>query len=64
MTGYHHTESATETQPEVGDTLRVLLVEDEERLANTIARGLRREGMAADAVLDGKAAPSKTAVNS
>ncbi len=64
MTGYHHTESATETQPEVGDTLRVLLVEDEERLANTIARGLRREGMAVDVVFDGKAALSKTAVNS
>jgi len=45
-------------------TVRVLLVEDEERLANTIARGLRREGMAVDVVLDGKAALQKTAINS
>ena len=33
--------------------MRVLLVEDEERLANTIARGLRNEGMAVDVVFDG-----------
>jgi DNA-binding response OmpR family regulator len=38
-------------------------VEDEERLANTIARGLRREGMAVDVVLDGKSALTKAAVN-
>jgi DNA-binding response OmpR family regulator len=44
--------------------VRVLLVEDEERLANTIARGLRREGMAVDVVFDGKSALSKAAVNS
>ncbi|MCL5736938.1 MAG: response regulator transcription factor [Actinobacteria bacterium] len=44
--------------------MRVLLVEDEERLANTIARGLRREGMAVDVVLDGRAALNKAAVNS
>ena len=43
--------------------MRVLLVEDEERLASTIARGLRNEGMAVDVVLDGKAALSKTALN-
>jgi DNA-binding response OmpR family regulator len=43
--------------------VRVLLVEDEERLANTIARGLRREGMAVDVVLDGKAALNKASVN-
>ncbi len=43
--------------------MRVLLAEDEERLANTIARGLRREGMAVDVVLDGRAALEKTAVN-
>jgi DNA-binding response OmpR family regulator len=47
-----------------GVKVRVLLVEDEERLANTIARGLRREGMAVDVVLDGKSALQKTAVNS
>jgi DNA-binding response OmpR family regulator len=44
--------------------MRILLVEDEERLATTIARGLRREGMAVDVVLDGKSALSKAAVNS
>ena len=44
--------------------MRVLLVEDEERLATTIARGLRREGMAVDVVLDGAAALDKAAVNS
>jgi len=44
--------------------VRVLLVEDEERLASTIARGLRRVGMAVDIALDGKAALTKTATNS
>jgi DNA-binding response OmpR family regulator len=44
--------------------MRVLLVEDEERLATTIARGLRREGMAVDVVLDGAAALDKAAINS
>lgn len=39
-------------------------MEDEERLAETIARGLRREGMAVDVVHDGKAALTKAAVNS
>jgi DNA-binding response OmpR family regulator len=43
--------------------VRVLLVEDEERLANTIARGLRREGMAVDVVLDGRSALNKASVN-
>jgi DNA-binding response OmpR family regulator len=44
--------------------MRVLLVEDEERLATTIARGLRREGMAVDVVLDGAAALDKAGMNS
>jgi len=44
--------------------MRVLLVEDEERLATTIARGLRREGMAVDVVLDGAVALEKAAMNS
>ncbi len=44
--------------------MRVLLVEDEERLATTIARGLRREGMAVDIVLDGAAALDRAAMNS
>jgi DNA-binding response OmpR family regulator len=44
--------------------MRILLVEDEERLADTIARGLRHEGMAVDIVLDGKTALAKAAINS
>jgi DNA-binding response OmpR family regulator len=43
--------------------MRILLVEDEERLATTIAKGLRREGMAVDIVLDGAAALDKAALN-
>jgi DNA-binding response OmpR family regulator len=43
--------------------MRVLLVEDEERLATTIARGLRREGMAVDVVLDGEAALDRASLN-
>jgi DNA-binding response OmpR family regulator len=35
--------------------LRVLLVEDHEKLANSVAAGLRREGMAVDVALDGPA---------
>ena len=34
--------------------MRVLLVEDHARLATTVARGLRREGMAVDVVFDGQ----------
>jgi len=44
--------------------VRILIVEDEERLAETIARGLRREGMAVDHAFDGAAALEKLAVNS
>lgn len=36
--------------------MRVLVVEDERVLANAIAHGLRREGMATDVVRDGQAA--------
>lgn len=43
--------------------MRVLIVEDEERLAQTIARGLRREGMAVDVALDGGTALEKATVN-
>jgi DNA-binding response OmpR family regulator len=43
--------------------VRVLIVEDEERLAETIARGLRREGMAVDVAFDGLVALEKLAVN-
>jgi DNA-binding response OmpR family regulator len=43
--------------------MRVLVVEDEEALASSIARGLRREGFAVDVVLDGCSALEKTSVN-
>lgn len=43
--------------------VRVLLVEDHEELAGTVAAGLRREGMAVDVVLDGHAALVNAAVN-
>ena len=33
--------------------MRVLLVEDHAKLATTLARGLRREGIAVDVVFDG-----------
>jgi len=36
--------------------MRVLLVEDHEELAETVAAGLRREGMAVDLALDGPTA--------
>lgn len=36
--------------------MRVLVVEDHEKLADAVATGLRREGMAVDVVLDGRAA--------
>src|SRR5436309_26736 len=37
------------------DPVRVLVVEDESNLADAIARGLRREGMAVDVAYDGSA---------
>jgi DNA-binding response OmpR family regulator len=43
--------------------MRVLVVEDHEELARTIAAGLRREGMAIDVALDGAAALQRAAVN-
>lgn len=36
-----------------GISVRILIVEDEQPLAEAIARGLRREGMAVDVALDG-----------
>ncbi|MEA2276038.1 MAG: hypothetical protein QOI62_794 [Solirubrobacteraceae bacterium] len=42
--------------------MRVLLAEDERRLAGTIARGLRREGMAVDVTHDGASALVKARV--
>jgi DNA-binding response OmpR family regulator len=43
--------------------MRLLVVEDHEELANTVAGGLRREGMAVDVALDGIAALQRTAVH-
>ena len=43
--------------------MRVLVVEDEEMLADAIAVGLRREGMAVDLALDGATALDKAGVN-
>jgi len=42
--------------------VRILIVEDEEPLAEAIARGLRREGMAVDVALDGDAGHEKVVV--
>src|ERR1041384_6930429 len=41
--------------------MRVLVVEDFEDLARSVATGLRREGMAVDVVLDGTAALERLA---
>ncbi len=43
--------------------MRVLLVEDERDLANAIARGLRRDGLAVDIAFDGAAALEKATVH-
>ena len=37
--------------------MRVLIIEDEQRLAQTIARGLSRYGLAVDLALDDRLAP-------
>jgi DNA-binding response OmpR family regulator len=44
-------------------TVRVLVVEDHQRLADAIANGLRLEGMAVDLVYDGADALAHTTVN-
>jgi DNA-binding response OmpR family regulator len=46
-----------------GQAMRVLVTEDDEILAGTVAAGLRREGMAVDVALDGGAALERLAVN-
>jgi DNA-binding response OmpR family regulator len=43
--------------------LRVLVVEDERQLADTIAEGLRRHAMAVDVAYDGEAALERAGVN-
>jgi DNA-binding response OmpR family regulator len=42
--------------------MRVLIIEDEEALAEAIARGLRREGMAVDLAFDGASGLEKALV--
>ena len=43
--------------------MRVLVVEDEQLLADAVATGLRREAMAVDVVYDGQAALDRVSVN-
>jgi DNA-binding response OmpR family regulator len=45
------------------DAMRVLIAEDHMELAETLAMGLRREGMAVDLAFDGEQALQRTAVN-
>jgi DNA-binding response OmpR family regulator len=44
--------------------MRVLVVEDHQELAETVATGLRREGMAVDTAFDGAGALQRAAINS
>jgi DNA-binding response OmpR family regulator len=44
------------------DGVRVLIVEDEQPLADALARGLRREGMAVDVAYDGDEASEKVGI--
>ncbi len=46
-----------------GPLVRVLVVEDEQLLADAVATGLRREAMAVDVVYDGQAALDRIALN-
>jgi DNA-binding response OmpR family regulator len=43
--------------------MRVLVVEDQQRLAEAVTEGLRREGMAVDTSLDGADALARVAIN-
>jgi DNA-binding response OmpR family regulator len=43
--------------------MRVLVVDDQQELAETVATGLRREGMAVDIAFDGAAAIRRAAIN-
>lgn len=45
-----------------GSTVRILVIEDEQPLADAIARGLRREGMAVDVAYDGDAGQEKVQI--
>jgi DNA-binding response OmpR family regulator len=56
-------ESRAPHQDGKGPPLRVLVVEDEQLLADAVATGLRREAMAVDVVYDGQAALDRVGVN-
>ena len=43
--------------------MRVLVADDERLLADTVAEGLRRQGMAVDVVYDGESALERVSVN-
>ena len=43
--------------------MRVLIIEDDERLADVVARGLRQSGMAIDVALEGESGLEKALVN-
>ena len=58
MDGYSHS-----SQNREDSALRVLVVEDEQLLADAVATGLRREAMAVDVVYDGGAALERIGVN-
>src|SRR6202044_170688 len=59
------TENVTYVSPSSCDpgNVRVLVTEDDEVLAKTVAAGLRREGMAVDVALDGAVALERLAVS-
>jgi DNA-binding response OmpR family regulator len=59
------TATVTPAQPDILDAarVRVLIVEDHEELARTLAAGLGREGMAVDVALDGAAALYRAAIH-
>jgi DNA-binding response OmpR family regulator len=65
-TGYHaETGAITPLLPLTCEVegMRLLIVEDHRELAETLAAGLRREGMAVDVAYDGPAALERTPVN-
>ena len=51
------------TFPREGTTMRLLVVEDRQVMADSIARSLRREGLAVDVAYDGATALDMAAVN-
>ncbi len=55
--------SATRVDTGRTSAVRVLVVEDEQLLADAVATGLRREAMAVDVVYDGAAALERIGVN-